>query len=38
MDNQRVNEKLIYLNELLYELKELSKIDKKEFLKSSYCI
>lgn len=34
MDNQRLNEKFIYLNELLFELKELSKMNKLEFYKS----
>lgn len=34
MNNDRINEKLIYLNEILFELKEISKIEKKEFLKS----
>ena len=35
MNNERINEKLIYLNELLFELNKLSKIEKKEFLKSN---
>ncbi len=38
MDKYRLNEKLVYLNEILFELEELSKIDKKELLKSKiYC-
>ena len=32
MDKDRVNEKIIYLKELLYSLKEMSKIERKEFV------
>lgn len=38
MDKDRINEKLIYLNEVLYELNKLSKIKKKEFLKSNIYV
>lgn len=34
MDKERVNEKLVYLNEILFELEGLAQIDKKEFLMS----
>ena len=36
MDKDRINEKIIYLNELIYELKELSMISKKDFLMNKY--
>ena len=35
MNNDRIKEKLVYLNENLFELKEIAKIDKKEFVKSN---
>jgi len=38
MDKDRINEKIIYLNELIYELKELSMISKKDFLMNRYYI
>lgn len=38
MDKDRINEKVIYLNELIYELKELSMISKKDFLMNRYYI
>lgn len=38
MDKDRINEKIIYLNELIYELKELSMISKKDFLMNKYYI
>ena len=38
MDKDRINEKIIYLNELIYELKELSIISKKDFLMNRYYI
>ena len=34
LNNERINEKLIYLNELLFDLQEISKIEKKDFYKS----
>ena len=38
MDKDRINEKIIYLNELIYELKELSMISKKDFWMNRYYI
>ncbi len=35
MNNDRIMEKIVYLDELLFELKELAKINKKEFIKSN---
>lgn len=34
MDSERINEKILYLNELLFELKEISKMKKADFYKS----
>ena len=31
MDKDRIDEKMLYLKELLFELNEISKMDKKEF-------
>ena len=36
MEKDRINEKIIYLRELVYNLKEISKIDRKEFVKNIY--
>ena len=35
MNNYIIKEKLVYLSEILFELKEIAKIDKKEFIKSN---
>lgn len=35
MNNERITEKLVYLNEILFELKELSKMNKFDFYKSN---
>lgn len=38
MDKDRINEKILYLNELVFELDQMSKIDKKEFLKNKLYV
>ena len=35
MNNYIIKEKLVYLSEILFELKEIAKIDKREFIKSN---
>ena len=34
MDKDRIIQKIVYLNELLFELKNISEIEKEKFLKS----